>query len=77
MKTKYIYNEEMYTYDENYNAIIGNALLYECSNCIVHTEDVRKIVLQGLDGYIVSEKNGQILICKRSEEQRIKDFSAG
>ena len=28
-----------------------------------------------LEGYIFSEKNGQILLCKRSEEQRIRDFS--
>ena len=62
--------------DENGNAIVGNVHLYECNNCVVHTEEVKKIVLQGLDGYIVSEKNGQILVCKRSEEQRIKDFSA-
>ena len=39
-------------------------------------EDAKKVVLQGLDGYIVSEKNGQILVCKRSEEQRIREFSA-
>lgn len=34
-----------------------------------------KVILQGLDGYIFSEKNGQILVCKRSEEQRIKEWS--
>jgi len=49
--------------------------LYECTNCAVHAEDAKKVVLQGLDGYIFSEKNGQILLCKRSEEQRIRDFS--
>ena len=27
---------------------------------------------QGLDGYIVAEKDGRLLICKLSEEQRIK-----
>jgi mannose-1-phosphate guanylyltransferase len=43
---------------------------------VVHAEDAKKVVLQGLDGYIFSEKNGQILLCKRSEEQRIRDFSA-
>lgn len=58
------------------NGAVGNVKLYECSNCVVHTENARKVVLQGLDGYIVSEKNGQILVCKRSEEQRIRDFSA-
>ena len=58
------------------NASVGNVDFYESSNCVVHVEDARKVVIQGLDGYIVSEKGGQILICKRSEEQRIKDFSS-
>lgn len=62
--------------DENGNGTVGNVKMYECTNCVVHAEDARKVVLQGLDGYIMSEKNGQILICKRSEEQRIREFSA-
>lgn len=62
--------------DTNNNGAVGNIRLYECSNCVVHAEDAKKVVLQGLDGYIVSEKNGQILVCKRSEEQRIREFSA-
>lgn len=62
--------------DENNNGAVGNIKLYECSNCIVHAEDAKKVVLQGLDGYIFSEKNGQILLCKRCEEQRIREFSA-
>ena len=61
--------------DAEGNGAVGNVRLYECSNCVVHVEDAKKVVLQGLDGYIMSEKNGQILICKRSEEQRIRDFS--
>ena len=62
--------------DANSNGTVGNIKLYECANCVVHAEDACKVVLQGLDGYIVSEKNGQILVCKRSEEQRIREFSA-
>lgn len=62
--------------DENNNGTVGNIKLYECSNCVVHAEDVKKMVLQGLDGYIVSEKDGQILVCKRTEEQRIREFSS-
>ncbi len=61
--------------DENGNGAVGNVKLYECTNCVVHVEDAKMVVLQGLDGYIMSEKNGQILICKRSEEQRIKLFT--
>lgn len=61
--------------DETNNASVGNVSFFECSDCVVHTEDAKRVVLQGLEGYIVSEKNGQILVCKRSEEQRIKEFS--
>jgi mannose-1-phosphate guanylyltransferase len=32
------------------------------------------VVVQGLDGYIVAEKNDTLPICKLSEEQRIKLF---
>lgn len=57
------------------NGVVGPVRLFECSNCVVHVEDARKVVLQGLDGFIVSEKNGQFLVCRRSEEQRIREFS--
>lgn len=41
---------------------------------MVYVEDTNKVVFQGLDGYIASEKNGYIFICQRSEEQRIKEY---
>ncbi len=63
-------------HDSHCNGTVGNVKLYECNNCVVHAEDAQKVVIQGLDGYIVSEKGGRILICRRSEEQRIKEFSA-
>ena len=60
--------------DSNGNGTVGNVKMYECNNCVVHAEDAKKVVLQGLNGFIMSEKNGQILVCKRSEEQRIKEW---
>lgn len=60
--------------DEYNNAVVGNVRLFGCSNCIVHAEEARTIVLQGLNDYIISEKEGQILVCKRCEEQNIKKF---
>lgn len=57
------------------NSVIGeNVQLYETYNCIIHTMQNSKVVIQGLDGYIVAEQDGKLLICKLSEEQRIKDF---
>ena len=58
------------------NSLIGNDIqMVESKNCIVHTTQEKKVVVQGLDGYIVAEKDNTLLICKLSEEQRIKQFS--
>ena len=58
------------------NVSIGDDInLIESHNCIVHTLQEKKVVIQGLDGYIVAENNDTLLICKLSEEQRIKQFS--
>ena len=58
------------------NAAIGpDIALFESHNCIVHTTQERRVVVQGLDGYIVAENDDTLLICKLTEEQRIKQFS--
>ena len=58
------------------NVSIGQDInLFESHNCIVHTTQEKKVVVQGLDGYIIAENNDTLLICKLSEEQRIKNFS--
>lgn len=62
--------------DKNGNAVIGNNVqVYETRDCVIHCSDERRVVVQGLDGYIVAEKDDTLLICKLSEEQRIKQFS--
>lgn len=57
------------------NSLIGNNIsVYDTQNCMIHLTEERKAVIQGLDGYIVAEKDDTLLICKLSEEQRIKNF---
>ena len=57
------------------NALIGdNIRAFETRNSVVHTTNLREVVVQGLDGYVVVEKDGALLICKLSEEQRIGLF---
>ena len=64
--------------DEAGNAkVSGRVDMYNCRNCVVHAAEEKRVVLEGLDGYIVAEKNGQLLVCRLSEEQRIKEFAAG
>ena len=61
--------------DEDRNAKVGKDIrLYDCYNCVVHAADETKIVVQGLHGYIIAEKHGQVLVCQLKEEQRIKEF---
>ena len=58
------------------NVLIGdNIKTYETWNTIVHCTEEKKVVVQGLDGYIVAEKDDTLLICKLAEEQRIRNFS--
>lgn len=58
------------------NGVIGdNVSLFDTHNCIIHTLDKKKVVIQGLDGFIVADDDDKLLICKLSEEQRIKQFS--
>lgn len=61
--------------DANGNAVVGQDVhLVETSRCIVHTTTCKSVVVQGLDDYIVVEKDGHLLIARMSEEQRIKSF---
>lgn len=58
------------------NALIGdNISVFDTQNCIINTTDEKKVVVQGLDGYVVAEKNDSLLICKLSEEQQIKTYT--
>lgn len=62
--------------DLNKNVCIGeNIQLYDTRNCIIHTAQEKKVVVMGLDGFIVAEKDNALLICKASEEQKIKLFT--
>ena len=49
------------------NACIGkNISVYDTHNCMIHTTQEKKVVIQGLDGFIVAEKNDTLLICNAS-----------
>ena len=64
--------------DGHDNVCIGQQIdLYETQNCIIHATQEKRVVVQGLDGFIVAEKDNTLLICRRSEEQRIKQFTEG
>lgn len=50
------------------------SLLYDCKDNIIALPDGKLAVVQGLEDYIVAEADKVLLICKKSEEQRIRQF---
>jgi len=68
----------LYTYldlDKNQNAVQGNnVFLYDSGNNIVKIPNEKLVVLQGLNGYIIVENDGILLVCKKEDEQEIKEF---
>ncbi|MDF7821019.1 mannose-1-phosphate guanylyltransferase [Runella sp. MFBS21] len=62
--------------DNQQNVVNGKQLLYDTSKCIIKTSGDKLVVVQGLEGYIVAEHGGVLMICKIDDEQRVRDFVA-
>ena len=64
--------------DENNNAFFKNKVMsYDSAdNLIVLNDNDKVAVVQGLNNYIVAESGNVLLICKRDDESRIKQFMA-
>ena len=63
--------------DENRNAVQGNkVMLYDSTDNIIKVPNDKVVVMQGMNGYIVVENEGILLICKKENEQQIKQFVA-
>jgi mannose-1-phosphate guanylyltransferase len=61
--------------DKDGNALIGKKInIYDSKNCIVNVPKEKLVVLQGLEDFIVVESDNILLICKKEEEQEIKNF---
>jgi mannose-1-phosphate guanylyltransferase len=54
----------------------SDALFYEAEGNVVTLEPGKLAVVQGVDDMIIAEQAGVLLICKKAEEQRIKQFVA-
>ena len=58
-------------------ALHTKALFYEAEGNIVSLDgdpEKQLVVVQGINDCIVAQSKGVLLICKRDEEQRIKEF---
>ncbi|CAM1353082.1 mannose-1-phosphate guanylyltransferase [Tenacibaculum insulae] len=63
--------------DAENNAVVGADTLFRDANGnMIRTESGKKVIIQGLNDFIVVEKEGVLLICPRKDEQDIKQISA-
>jgi mannose-1-phosphate guanylyltransferase len=61
--------------DENGNAMNGdNIKVYDTNNSIVNVSKDKLVVVQGLDGFIVAESDNTLMICRKEDEQHIRQF---
>ena len=51
-----------------------HSMLYGSKNLMLNVPDDKLVVIQGLDDYIVVDTDDVLLICKKQDEQQIKDF---
>ncbi|MCH4895481.1 mannose-1-phosphate guanylyltransferase [Marinilabiliaceae bacterium JC040] len=61
--------------DGNSYNITNSTNLIDCDNCIVNIEEGIKVSAKDLDGYLISMREGNILICKKDDNDAIKKFS--
>jgi mannose-1-phosphate guanylyltransferase len=62
--------------DNEGNSVVGDDVrLYGCKGCIVHAGDVKTVIVSGLSDFIIAEKNGRVLVCPKSDEQHIREYS--
>ncbi|MDR0286756.1 MAG: mannose-1-phosphate guanylyltransferase, partial [Clostridiales bacterium] len=64
--------------DESNNAVLKTkALVFEAENNIIALDNKdRLVVVQGLKDYIVAESGNVLMICKKKDEDRIKQYMA-
>jgi len=61
--------------DANNNTVVGkNVMMYDSTNCIVNMPNDKVVVLEGLTDYIVVESDNVLLVCRKADEQQIRQF---
>lgn len=68
---------ENYEKDDNNNASIGaNNILVDSKGCMVHSADNKLLVLGGVSDLIIINTKDTLMICRKENEQQIKDYLA-
>jgi mannose-1-phosphate guanylyltransferase len=59
------------------NAVGGdNVMVIDATKCMVHSNNDKLLLLQGLDDFIIVDTKDVLMICKKEKEQEIKEFVA-
>jgi mannose-1-phosphate guanylyltransferase len=67
------------TFEKDYlsNAVGGeNVFVLDATNNMVHADHKKLVVLQGIDDFIIVDTKDVLLICKKENEQQIKEYVA-
>ena len=62
--------------DINNNAVAGKVVLVNTNGTIVNIQEGVEAVVQGLENYLVAYRDNSLLICKLTDEQKIKEWIA-
>jgi len=67
---------EVYEHDYLGNAVAGkNVKIYDSAHNMIMVPDNKLVVAQGLDGYCIIDTGDVLLICKKEQEQEIKQIT--
>ena len=59
------------------NAVAGNnVMIIDATKNIIHADNNKLVLIQGLEEYIVVDTKDVLLICKKDKEQEIKEYVA-
>lgn len=59
------------------NAVAGsNVMIIDATRNMIHADNKKLVLLQGLDDFIVVDTEDVLLICKKDKEQAIKEYVA-
>lgn len=61
--------------DKNHNAVVGkNVVLHNSSDNMISVPENKLVVVQGLQDFILVDTNDVLLLCPKSDEQKIKQI---
>ena len=60
--------------DASGNATKGEALLIDCTNCVVDAEPGITVAAADLEGYVISATKDAVLVLPRRSSQRVKEL---